>query len=261
MRRGWEGTRHRAASVAATTLTTTTVSAALAATLTSAFAAAFAAALAATVAIVQREKLALPRVVRMSDDETFGFIVTDSDGGYDEAKHTLIDDDAIDVVRTGNPSTPAAQPAAPMEAVTTGDLSMPAAQLAAPRDGRGGYDRSGGKGNRSAWVPHVQRHMESVLTGNLSSLLADPRSACSEDCPQGGKCVEAVGTVRLLKVCAAESFGTAALEQQWDKIVGNHACRVAEWFTLAHSGRAVSTDRRYPAGPTCESVCVTCCLL
>ena len=58
----------------------------------------------------------------MSDDETFGFIVTDSDGGYDEAKHTLIDDDAIDVVRTGNPSTPAAQPAAPMEAVTTGDL-------------------------------------------------------------------------------------------------------------------------------------------
>ena len=53
--------------------------------------------------------------------------------------------------------------------------------------------------------------------------------------------MEAVGTIRVLKVCAAESFGDAALEEQWDKIMGNHAATAA-WFALAHSGRLVDAS-------------------
>ena len=68
-----------------------------------------------------------------------------------------------------------------------------AAQTAAPRDARGSYDRTGGKGTRSKWLPHVQSHMKVVKTGNLSAYLADPKRACSKNCPQGGKCLEAVG--------------------------------------------------------------------
>ena len=113
-----------------------------------------------------------------------------------------------------------------------------AAQTAAPRDARGSYDRTGGKGTRSKWLPHVQSHMKVVKTGNLSAYLADPKRACSKNCPQGGKCLEAVGTIRVLKGCAAESFGEAALEEKWDQIRGNHAA-VATWFMLAHSGRIV----------------------
>ena len=126
------------------------------------------------------------------------------------------------------------------------------AQTAAPRDARGSYNRTGGKGTRSKWLPHVKSHMEVVKTGNVSAYLADPKRACSKDCPQGGKCLEAVGTILVLKGCAAESFGEAALEEQWDKIRGNHAA-VAAWFMLAHSGRIVDgagkvTDVLYKVG-------------
>ena len=82
--------------------------------------------------------------------------------------------------------------------------SMPTARR---RDGRGKYDRSDGKGSRMAWKPFVQKHMEAVTTGNISAWLADAKCACNKDCPQFGKCIEVVGTIRTLKVCAAESFG------------------------------------------------------
>ena len=105
-------------------------------------------------------------------------------------------------------------------------------------DGRGRYDRSDGVGSRSAWIPHVQRHMEAINTGNLASIIANPKLACSKDCPQHGRCMEDVG-IRVLKVCAAESFGEAALEQLWDSITPNHTA-VATWFELARSGRIVN---------------------
>ena len=54
-------------------------------------------------------------------------------------------------------------------------------------DGRGHYDRSGGKGARLGWIPYVQRHMAAVNSGNLSLFLSN---ACSADCPHGGKCME-----------------------------------------------------------------------
>ena len=79
--------------------------------------------------------------------------------------------------------------------------SMPTARR---RDGRGKYDRSDGKGSRMAWKPFVQKHMEAVTTGNISAWLADAKCACNKDCPQFGKCIEAVGTIRTLKICAAE---------------------------------------------------------
>ena len=103
-------------------------------------------------------------------------------------------------------------------------------------DGRGKYDRSDGKGTRLAWKPYVQRHMEMVTTGDLSAIVK--RVQCSKDCPQHGKCVEMIGTIRALKTCAAESFGDAALLQQWDQITPNHAATAA-WFALAHAGRLV----------------------
>jgi len=74
---------------------------------------------------------------------------------------------------------------------------------AAPQDGRGHYDRSGGKGVRLAWIPYVQRHMDAISRGDLS-VCSRP---CAKNCPQGGKCLENVGLLRVLKVCAAESFG------------------------------------------------------
>ena len=104
-------------------------------------------------------------------------------------------------------------------------------------DGRGKYDRSDGVGRRSAWIPHVQRHMEATNTGNLASIIANPKLACSKDCPQQGRCMEDVG-VRVLKVYAAESFGEAALEQLWDKIIPNHIATRA-WFERARSCRVV----------------------
>ena len=110
------------------------------------------------------------------------------------------------------------------------------------RDGRGKYDRSSGKGTRQAWKPYVQKHMQIACSGNVSSWLADEKRMCGKDCPQGGSCIEAVGNVRTLKVCAAESFGDAALLQDWESITPNHGA-VAQWFQLAHSGRLVD-----PAG-------------
>ena len=93
-------------------------------------------------------------------------------------------------------------------------VELHAPRNSAPRDGRGHYDRSGGKGVRIAWLPHVQNHMEAVTQGDLSALVRP----CAKDCPQGGKCMENVGLIRVLKICAAESFGEAALEQEWKKI-------------------------------------------
>ena len=125
-------------------------------------------------------------------------------------------------------------------------------------DGRGKYDRSSGKGVRTAWKPHVQKHMAAVKTGNVSAWLADAKRGCGKDCPQGGSCLEAVGTIRVLKVCAAESFGEAALVEDWDKITPNYTANAA-WFQLAHSGRIVDqsgnvTDISYKVGD--QRVCL-----
>jgi hypothetical protein len=133
--------------------------------------------------------------------------------------------------------------------------SMPTARR---RDGRGKYDRSDGKGSRMAWKPFVQKHMEAVTTGNISAWLADAKCACNKDCPQFGKCIEAVGTIRTLKICAAESFGEAALSQDWERITPNHAATAA-WFKLALGGRLVDpsgkvTDVVYKVGD--QRVCL-----
>ena len=102
------------------------------------------------------------------------------------------------------------------------------------RDGRGRYDRSS-SGKREAWKPHVQRHIEAVRSGNLSSFFG---TQCAPGCPQGGKCVEKLGTVQALKQCAAESFGVEALLGDWDNITQNHtACR--QWFQRAYAGRII----------------------
>ena len=52
-----------------------------------------------------------------------------------------------------------------------------------------------------------------------------------------GECSLYVG-IRVLKVHAAESFGEAALEQLWDKIIPNHTATAA-WFERARSCRVV----------------------
>ena len=114
----------------------------------------------------------------------------------------------------------------------SGNQSAAADSTRRAGDGRGRYDRSS-SGKREAWKPHVQRHVEAVNSGNLSSFLG---TQCASDCPQGGKCVELLGTMTVLKHCAAESFGVAALLHDWDNITKNHAaCR--QWFQLAYAGR------------------------
>eukprot|EP00966_Prymnesium_polylepis_P098781 2287400-Prymnesium_polylepis.1 len=101
--------------------------------------------------------------------------------------------------------------------------------------------------------------MEAVLSGNISSWFEDSKSACDKDCPQGGSCIESIGTIRTLKTCAAESFGEAALARDWDNITPNHTA-VAAWFDRAHAGRLVSPDGKvtdvvYKVGH--QRVCVT----
>ena len=77
--------------------------------------------------------------------------------------------------------------------------------------------------------------------------------------------MENVGLLRVLKVCAAESFGEAALEQEWTKITSNHDA-VAGWFALALSDRLVDaagvvTDVLYKVGDqlVCAPVCGGMC--
>jgi hypothetical protein len=103
-------------------------------------------------------------------------------------------------------------------------------------DRRGTYDRSGGKGIRLPWKTHVQQHVEPIITGNLSVLV--DKATCTSNCPTSGKCMEAIGTIQKLKVCAAESFGEAALAKQWENITSNHTA-VVSWFQLALAGRIV----------------------
>ena len=64
---------------------------------------------------------------------------------------------------------------------------------------------------------------------------------CSKGCPQGGKCFENLGTIRVLKICATESFGDAALLEQWDGITPNHKATGA-WFALAYGSRIVDAS-------------------
>ena len=100
---------------------------------------------------------------------------------------------------------------------------------------RGRYDRSSGKGAKQAWIPYVQQHMQAISTGNLSMFLANVKYACAKDCPQGGHCLEDVGTIRVLSVCASESFGDAALNENWGQLTPKHTA-VAGWFQHAHAG-------------------------
>ena len=111
-----------------------------------------------------------------------------------------------------------------------------ASRPAAARDGRGKYDRSGDKGRKIAWLPHVQAHMKSIEKGDLSAIVAS--AACAIDCAHGGKCVERVASIRVLKQCAAESFGEAALLGQWEQLTQAHTAN-RQWFDLALSGRLV----------------------
>ena len=106
-------------------------------------------------------------------------------------------------------------------------------QARSSRDGRGKYDRSSGKGGKAAWIPYVQRHMSAITSGNLSSFLA---AGCAKGCPQHGKCMENMCTVRVLKVAATESFGDAALTMQWGELTAKHTA-VEGWFQRAHAGR------------------------
>ena len=106
-------------------------------------------------------------------------------------------------------------------------------QARSSRDGRGTYDRSSGKGKKTAWIPYVQRHMAAITSGNLSSFLA---AGCAKGCPQHGKCMENMCSVRALKVAATESFGDAALTMQWHELTAKHTA-VEGWFQRAHAGR------------------------
>ena len=57
-----------------------------------------------------------------------------------------------------------------------------------------------------------------------------------------GSCMESICTIGILKVCAAESFGAAALEGKWDEITRNqNACQA--WFPslYAVSSRVVAS--------------------
>ena len=79
----------------------------------------------------------------------------------------------------------------------------------------------------------MRRHVEAISAGNLSHLFD---TECARDCPQGRRCIAKVGTVTELQNCAAESFGVAALEGDWDNVT---ACQAAtkQWFQLAYGGR------------------------
>lgn len=106
-------------------------------------------------------------------------------------------------------------------------------QAGSSRGSRGTYDRSSGKGSKIAWVPYVQRHMTAITSGNLSSFLA---TGCAKGCPQHEKCMENVCTIRVLKVAASESFGTAALTMRWPELTPKHTA-VEDWFQRARAGR------------------------
>jgi hypothetical protein len=112
----------------------------------------------------------------------------------------------------------------------------PAVASSAPRDGRGKYDRSGGKGSRTAWKPYMETHMQRVNT-DMSSFVA---TACTKNCPNNGTCMENHVSLRVLKQCAAESFGDAALHQQWASITPNHTAD-RQWFELAYGSRIVES--------------------
>ena len=47
---------------------------------------------------------------------------------------------------------------------------------------------------------------------------------------------ENVGSIAILKACAGESFGEAALLNDWDAITPNHTA-VSNWFDRAKAGR------------------------
>ena len=132
------------------------------------------------------------------------------------------------------------------------DLGATPRQRAQSGSMRGRYDRSTGKGAKMPWTPYVQQHMQAISTGNLSMFLTNIHYACSKNCPQGGKCLEAVGSIRTLKVCAGESFGDAALSQNWDQLRPKHNAIVG-WFQRAHAGRLLDasgnvSEIRYQVG-------------
>ena len=107
------------------------------------------------------------------------------------------------------------------------------------RDGRGTYERTESS-RRGAWRPHVQAHMVQVLNGTL---LGKP-NVCGRRCPNGGRCLEEFGSIRLLKECAVISFGPGVLQvplenlvdPSWSTLMPNHSA-VRNWFDIARGFR------------------------
>lgn len=115
--------------------------------------------------------------------------------------------------------------------------------MSAGGDGRGRYDRSGGKGIREPWLPYVKKHVNAANEGNLSMFM----STCCKDCPNDRKCFDTV-CLRTIKNCLAVSFGDEALclNEQGEfrnpgMVVKNHSAGSA-WFDLAKTGRSFDAD-------------------
>lgn len=101
----------------------------------------------------------------------------------------------------------------------------------AKKRGRGQYDRSDTVGKRVKWLEHVQEYMCGVKSGTLMG-----RNQCSRTCHKQS-CNEFID-MRVAKLCAEESFGSAVLTEDWSKIRSNHQT-VKHWFTLVHAFRVL----------------------
>lgn len=97
--------------------------------------------------------------------------------------------------------------------------------------GRGKHTRTKEMKKRRKWLPQVQQHMADLESGKLMG-----QSQCSQTC-KSKRCNEMVAK-RVAKICAAASFGEAALTQDWSRIRSNHAA-VQHWFQMAHELRVV----------------------
>lgn len=108
--------------------------------------------------------------------------------------------------------------------------------LPKPRLHRGKHTRTAAMGKRGKWLTHVQAHMKEVRSGTLLG-----KAACSLSCTHKA-CNELVD-LRVAKLCAEESFGTAVTTDDWPRIRRNHQA-VKNWFRLAFESRVLDPDKK-----------------
>lgn len=101
---------------------------------------------------------------------------------------------------------------------------------------RGKHTRTHSMGKRTKWVDQVQAYVEDLKTARL---IANAR--CSPSCKL--KACNQLIDLRTAKLCAQDSFGDAAINNDWSKLRGNHET-IKLWFHMAHGHRVLDPQTK-----------------